>query len=609
MNRQSVANPQSSQNTSLHPAPNNSQQNRIKSNHANILKSQQIDYDYIYSNSHFNYDFSTIPNRLGAPYPIQPKLKIGQPNDKYEQEADRVAEQVMRMPEPATLQRKCVCNGTCPKCQPKQNKHIQSEISPLIQRQEITKESDDDELIQTKSKTKATPEVTPGITASIQSLGNGQPLSQSERNFFEPRFGADFSYVRVHSDSRAANAAKSINARAFTCGHNIAFNKGEYSPDSTAGQKLLAHELTHVIQQENRLNRMVQRLTCGDIESCQNLGQDESNRFARELRQGIARMRDFRRQPELLFGRQLNQQQRRNIRRSIRLAIRLSRELLNLLPNIDSHNSFSICICTDACPGGDACYNSATKQIRIDLNAQREIDRFTAASLLHEYLHFKQDIERSEAVIASRRAYIHTSLDELYKEYQGILVGAIFSADPIQPHNSRNESSSEDSSEEPPEGSHVLSPRGVDSDSGQEFFEVSGSREALNYALLGRSGIQEDDVDLLSSLSQAYATQIQTNSPVIFYGVRWREDSQQLILYGSRGNRINLGRFDNQAIQSEQRIKNAFWNSEEASRYELGGYNRGVLIIHNRNNIIAQIFINRRPEPPSEERQIRSFVN
>jgi len=71
-------------------------------------------------------------------------------------------------------------------------------------------------------------------------------LSRLERSFFEPRFGADFSNVRVHNDTLAASAAQAVNARAFTHGHNLVFGAGEYSSESLAGRKLL---VTHVLQQ------------------------------------------------------------------------------------------------------------------------------------------------------------------------------------------------------------------------------------------------------------------------------------------------------------------------------------------------------------------------
>jgi len=164
---------------------------------------------------------------------IQLKLKIGAANDKYEQEADRVADQVMRMPAPAQ-------SSPINSSQTSNINNIQRKCAGCAK---------EDGLIQKKSSG-ATPEVTPSINSSIQSLqGGGQPLSKSEKSFFEPRFGADFSHVRLHTDSHAASTAKSINARAFTHRNNIVFGAGEYAASSVGGKRLMAHELTHTIQQ------------------------------------------------------------------------------------------------------------------------------------------------------------------------------------------------------------------------------------------------------------------------------------------------------------------------------------------------------------------------
>ena len=82
---------------------------------------------------------------------------------------------------------------------------------------------------------------------------SGQPLDAATRAFFEPRFGHDFSRVRVHTDATAAESASAVKARAYTAGQDIVFEAGRYSPHSSGGKLLLAHELTHVVQQANRL--------------------------------------------------------------------------------------------------------------------------------------------------------------------------------------------------------------------------------------------------------------------------------------------------------------------------------------------------------------------
>lgn len=185
---------------------------------------------------------------------IQPKLKIGQPGDKYELEADWMAEQVMRMPETSLTcdQRSGVSgqqslvNGHS-SLYMKEEKPIQ--ITPFIQRQG----EEEEELLQTKKVSGQTSDVTSNLESRIQSLKEGgQPLSSSVRNYFEPRLGYDFSHVHVHTDTHAADTARTLNARAFTFGNNVVFGSGQYTPGASLGNKLLAHELTHVVQQTGR---------------------------------------------------------------------------------------------------------------------------------------------------------------------------------------------------------------------------------------------------------------------------------------------------------------------------------------------------------------------
>ncbi len=115
----------------------------------------------------------------------------------------------------------------------------------ILQRQP----EEDEELVQTKEVSDSIPEASPSVESQINSIrGGGQPLPESTRAFFEPRFGQDFSKVRVHTDSQANESAKSVNALAYTVGQDIVFSAGNYSPDTESGKKLIAHELTHVVQ-------------------------------------------------------------------------------------------------------------------------------------------------------------------------------------------------------------------------------------------------------------------------------------------------------------------------------------------------------------------------
>lgn len=93
-----------------------------------------------------------------------------------------------------------------------------------------------------------------GVVASevLSFKGGGQPLSENYRAFFEPRFGRDFSQVRLHTDTQAAESARAVNARAYTVGQDVVFRAGQYAPESSKGQRLMAHELTHVVQQSRK---------------------------------------------------------------------------------------------------------------------------------------------------------------------------------------------------------------------------------------------------------------------------------------------------------------------------------------------------------------------
>jgi hypothetical protein len=139
-----------------------------------------------------------------------------------------------------------------------QTKPLANQITPLVQvqRQEEELDEEEEEPIQTKQVSTHTPAVTPSLSSRIQSLkGGSRPLPRSARLFFEPRFGYDFSQVRVHTDARVTRTAQQLNAIAYTIGRNIFFSAGQYRPQTQGGKQLLAHELVHVIQQKRYLQR------------------------------------------------------------------------------------------------------------------------------------------------------------------------------------------------------------------------------------------------------------------------------------------------------------------------------------------------------------------
>jgi hypothetical protein len=192
---------------------------------------------------------------------IQPKLTVGPVGDRYEQEADRVAEQVLAMP---VVVRPPANGGHAQRqleeeeVQPKSlglPRPLAASITSLIQRQE------DEEEVQTKPAAQYPIsniqrrgdggfEAGPALEGRLAARkGGGSPLPGDVRGFMEPRFGADFSGVRVHTGGEAAQLSKDLSAQAFTHGQDIYLGSGKYDPGTTAGKRLLAHELTHVVQQ------------------------------------------------------------------------------------------------------------------------------------------------------------------------------------------------------------------------------------------------------------------------------------------------------------------------------------------------------------------------
>ncbi len=195
------------------------------------------------------HDFSRLPLYPSAAGAIQTKIASSKPEDDYEQEADRISKQMIRMPEPQ-LQRACTCGGACPKCQTEQPER-------------------GDERAQTArvgSGDRGQTDVPPIVTEVLRSPG--QPIDPATRAFMEPRFGHDFSRVRVHTDTAANASARAVNARAYTVGHDIVFGTGQFAPASAEGTKLIAHELAHVVQQREGATAMPESLKIAPRQDC-----------------------------------------------------------------------------------------------------------------------------------------------------------------------------------------------------------------------------------------------------------------------------------------------------------------------------------------------------
>jgi hypothetical protein len=231
-----------------------------------------------------------------SPFFIQSKLTIGQPDDIYEQEADQMADQVVQRLKEPLVQAKTENNSTskgnlqpplysmpavqrvpftitpiqrkCSKCggEMKENEHDEFQgKEKSIQRKPIFESAappeegksiqrkcakcDTEKKLQTKPEGKTRPEATNLESQLNSSKGSGIPLSDATRSSMENTFGTNFSKVRIHTNSSAVQMSKTVGAQAFTHGSDIYFNEGKYDPSSSSGQHLLAHELTHTVQQ------------------------------------------------------------------------------------------------------------------------------------------------------------------------------------------------------------------------------------------------------------------------------------------------------------------------------------------------------------------------
>lgn len=175
---------------------------------------------------------------------IQRKLAVGAVDDPLEREADRIAESVVAG---STLQRKCACGGSasgdCDECR-KREQEVPS-TGPIQRRANGNGHSH------------PSAEAPPIVHDALRS--SGEPLDASVRTLMEGSFGRDFGDVRVHTDPLAADSAQAVQANAYTAGQHIVFDAGRYAPESVSGRRLLAHELTHVLQQNSQVPGPIRR--------------------------------------------------------------------------------------------------------------------------------------------------------------------------------------------------------------------------------------------------------------------------------------------------------------------------------------------------------------
>ena len=218
----------------------------------------------IFTKLRFSLNFGRVPVHADSPAAklqrapaSSGRLSIGAPGDRYEQEAEQVAERILRTPEPVAGA-KPEPRQTAPPINPpgstsaqRIQRDLQSPYS-IADGTDSTNQSQnqDQGTVQTQEQPGQTPQLTREFENQLGGLqGGGQSLAGPIRRSMESRFGHDFSRVQIHTGHTAAGLAASINARAFTLGRDVVFGAGQYAPQSETGQRLIAHELTHSIQQ------------------------------------------------------------------------------------------------------------------------------------------------------------------------------------------------------------------------------------------------------------------------------------------------------------------------------------------------------------------------
>ena len=183
---------------------------------------------------------------------IHAKLEIGEPGDKFEREADTMANRVMTLP-----RAEIPVQRTCASCE-EDEMHMKSLPGSSLRMQPLEEE---EEELMPKLRMQPKGDSTIGMISNqiMATKTGGKPLAKDTRHFMSNTMGADFSGVRIHTGLNAVQMNQEMGARAFTLGNNIYFNTGEYNPGNTKGKRLLAHELTHVVQQKNNGINQIQR--------------------------------------------------------------------------------------------------------------------------------------------------------------------------------------------------------------------------------------------------------------------------------------------------------------------------------------------------------------
>ena len=575
-------------------------------------------------------------NDTGPFFPkVQKKLSVGKADDAYEKEADNVAEKVIsktgdngtlqtKSADEEQVQQKPVADGIStlqkqdmkdeePMAQskeeekeplqkeeeeeamqqkseeeePVQKEEEEEAMQQKTEEEEPVQKEEEEEAAQPKSEEEEVQKKGKGGVHAPQKVeskikatkGKGNTMDATTRQQMEQGFGASFQHIDIHTDSEAQKMSESLGAQAFTVGNDIYFNAGKYDPHSEEGKKLLAHELTHTIQQKGKSEKKVQKQQRPSRQQrpnqqqsgCRRLSRRERGSLRQELQAGIQRMQGFIQHPEQLIGQGRNQTQIANMTAHVNATITLARQCLRFFSGTTQE-----CVAQNPCPqSADACFIPVNNQFRIKESTLQNINRYAAGNLLHEFKHFTQHQQHAEAVAASITALIHSGVNELGYEYEAALASAIFTGTVLQSNNSSG------------------------SGSGVPFYSRDIPQEAMRFGIDHSPGNLPLNESQIPVISRGYRDQVQRNSPVIHYPAEWSANTNVLTIRDPQGNRIRLGTFTQAEITAGIPVQHAFWNNTTLSQaYTQGNYRRGVITIYSirgaNRDVLKQVFVGTR---------------
>ena len=491
-------------------------------------------------NSHVN----SLSKKAGGTsfFGIQAKLSIGKPNDKYEKEADSVADKVVTK---STNQDSFFGSESFFPSIPS-IPNVQKSRSEEVQKQE------DSEEIQEKPLAES-------ITPVVQLATEDEEIQQ-QANDKETLQEKCSSTTMCESKLQTYLTNESKQAKRPSVSQ-----KTSIAPDNSDIQ----------LQQATSTQN-----------SCRDLEPSERRQIRGVLRAGARRMGGYLTHPEELIGPNQSQEAHNNIRTHIEATIQLTQDLIREI----SSGAFSFCIISNGChSSANACFIPFDNQIRLEPFLLNRINADNVGAIVHEYKHYRQNKAHAEQAVNLDQVYRHTPLAELNQEYEGAVAGEIFRGYRL--------------SAAPQSGTIVEADGTRNNLSGSNTDLDAIPRESIEFATQHASGIGPSQRSDLPQLNSGYSQQIARNRNNVLYPAAWNPRTQIVMIHGENNTRIPLNQINRSSIDSNHLINRAFWsNSAASSLYQSG--QRTILVIHHNGTILNEVLILRQTLRANQPRQV-----